>query len=219
MDGIVFSFPGSPHPPVPMTVLPVTIPAGGTMSWSNGHGTTADGDAFYNAVYLDPPVPAKCTVDLVCAGFDTPAQITVELAPFDSPNGSGGFLFPFSVADLRAGEYMEASADHWSNGGAPGTQIFAHDVGCTGSDNWDQVLPGKDKSKNASWRIWGKPVRAVADGVVLQIQDGMDANTMLGALPTPTPDPVGGNNIWVQHGDFAVQYCHFQKNSSSRPRP
>lgn len=210
---IVYSFPGTSVADKSMTVLPLSIAAGATAQWSNGHGTNPDESTFYDAIYLDD-APPKVKVAVSCKGFSSPKTKTVDLAAFSSPNGSGGFLFPFSYADLREDEFMAASADHWANGGGPGTQIFAHDIGCVGADNgWKETLDDKDGSKNSHWRIWGKSVRAVADGVVLSFSDGMDTNTVLGEFPTPTPSPAGGNNIWVQHGDYAVQYCHFQKNT------
>jgi hypothetical protein len=165
--GITYSFPGSSAPSTTMQNVAVDIPAGGSMQWSNGHGTMPDGTTTSNnAIYLDAPAPPQVKASLTCTGFSTPAAVTLDLVAFSSPNGSGGFLFPFSYFDLRGGEYLEASADHWANGGASGTQIFAHDIGCTGFDSgsWSQVLPGKDGSKNEHWRIWSKPVRAVADG-------------------------------------------------------
>src|SRR5204863_1117177 len=103
---------------------------------------------------------------------------------------------------------MTASADHWANGGAPGTQIFAHDIMCKSSDGFDETLPGKDGSKNEHYRIWGKPVRAIADGIVLAVQDGMDANPEPGDFPKPAPDPRGGHNIWIRHGGHAVVSRH-----------
>ena len=106
---------------------------------------------------------------------------------------------------------------HWANGGAPGTQIFAHDIGVVGWDNnarkWSGLLPGTNGSQNDDYRIWNKPVRAVADGTVESWSDGMDDNTVLGEFPDPTPSPEGGNNITIKHGTELVKYCHFRKGS------
>ena len=44
--------------------------------------------------------------------------------------------------------------------------------------------------KNDDYRIWNKPVRAVADGTVESWSDGMDDNMVLGEFPDPTPSPV-----------------------------
>jgi hypothetical protein len=219
VGGITFSFPGSSAPSKTMKGVAIDVPAGATMQWSNGHGTlnkdTPAEEKFNNVVYLDAPPPPQVRASLSCTGFSSPATITLDLVAFTSPNGSGGFLFPYSFADLRSGEYMKASADHWANGGPAGTQIFAHDIGCEGFDSgqWSEVLPGKDGTKNSHWRIYSKPVRAVADGTVDSWSDGMAENTVLGKFPTPTPSPVGGNNIWIKHGDFLVQYCHLQPSS------
>ena len=75
------------------------------------------------------------------------------------------------------------------------------------------MLPGTDGTKNEHYRIWGKPVRAVADGTVVAWEDGLDDNTVLGKFPVPTPAQLRGNNVTLQHGTEIVTYCHFRKGS------
>jgi len=41
--------------------------------------------------------------------------------------------------------------------------------------------------KNEDYRIWNKPVRAVADGTVEDWDDGVNDNTVLGEFPDPSP--------------------------------
>ena len=73
--------------------------------------------------------------------------------------------------------------------------------------------------KNADYRIWGKPIRAMADGTVEDFSDGMDDNTIVAdangdiQFPTPTPSPVGGNNIIIKHGTEIMKYSHLRKGS------
>ena len=71
--------------------------------------------------------------------------------------------------------------------------------------------------KNEDYRIWGKSICALADGVVEQWNDGVatniitaDANGNL-QFPNPTPAILGGNNFWIRHtGDVFVLYAHMQ---------
>ena len=228
VSGIQFSFPASSVAPVAMQGVPLvliedgmkkkpsaTIHPGITATWSNGAVSLDENTQISNAVYLNAPAPPKVEVHISCSGFSAPATITLDLAPYNHPTTDGGFLFIYSASDLRDGELIFTSAQHWANGGASGTQIFAHDISIKAKDggDWNRLLPGKSGDKNEHYRVWGKPVRAVADGLVADFFDGMESNTKLGEFPKPTPDPVDGNHFWIQHGDVFVRYAHLQKNS------
>lgn len=225
VNAIQFSFPGSSHGAVDMQGVnmdgSLDLDPGETLTWSNGRvdlDPDPDVDSFVNnSVYVDSPAPTRVKVAVSCKDFSDPATVTMALAAHKSPTPQGAYLFPYASGELRASEYYETSAVHWANGGPNGTQIFAHDIGCVGYDTsakkWSGVLPGGSSKKNEDYRIWNKPVRAVADGTVEDWADGMDDNTVLGEFPDPTPSPVGGNSIWVRHGTELVKYCHFRKNT------
>jgi hypothetical protein len=66
------------------------------------------------------------------------------------------------------------------------------------------LLPGGSASKTEDYRIWGKPVRAVAEGTVESWFDGMETNTVLGKLPDPTLNPVARNHFWIRHDNVTV---------------
>jgi hypothetical protein len=169
---------------------------------------------------LPAPAPAQIKVSVSCSGFSSPASVTLDLAPYTNPTPAGAFLLPFGAADLAKGEYAVTSAQHWANGGAFGTQIFAHDISIQvhdqQTDGWSQLKTGGSKMNNEDYLIWGKPVRAVADGVVEDSVDGMPTNPITAdadgnlLLPSPTPMPVSGNCLWVRHGDVLVLYAHLQ---------
>ncbi|HKG20878.1 MAG TPA: peptidoglycan DD-metalloendopeptidase family protein [Blastocatellia bacterium] len=219
LSNVTFSFPGSSISPKNMqgeNLVTPPIEPGKSAWWSNGVVKLSETETISNALYLDAPAPAKVEVTLTFSGYSKPIKVNANLAPHKSPAPTGGWLFPFSASDLRAGEYFSASAQHWANGGGKGRQIYAHDIGCVAWDAEKQafsgLLPGKDKTKNENYRIWGKPVRALADGTVESWHDGMEANTPPG-FPDPTPDPVGGNHLWIKHGDELIIYTHLQKNS------
>jgi hypothetical protein len=74
-----------------------------------------------------------------------------------------------------------------ANGGAGGTQIFAHDVGVTENNSgcWSQLLPGVDGKQNSHWRIHGRAVRAMADGVVMEFVASVDETPPSAPYPRP----------------------------------
>jgi hypothetical protein len=195
------------------------LAAGASTFWSNGKSHT---DATIdNAVYLTGAVPAKVKVSLVCKNFSEAATVTLPLVPHKSPVAGDAYVFPYAAADLRPNEYMRASAVHWANGGATGTQIFAHDVGCSGwdsdSDEWSDWLPGTDGSKNEHFRVWGKSLRALAAGTVQSWLNDMDNNTVTvpPSFPATLPPPAdgSGNHIVINYGTEVVTCCHLQKGS------
>jgi hypothetical protein len=79
-------------------------------------------------------------------------------------------------------------------------------------NEWSSLLPGKAGDKNEHYRIWGKPVYAMADGVVVQSENTRPNNPKPGEDLSP-PDPVEGNHFYIQHGDELVLYAHFQQGS------
>ena len=72
---------------------------------------------------------------------------------------------------------------------------------------------------NEDYRIWGKPIRAVADGVVESWLGDEPTNTITAdddgklQLPKPTPDPTSGNHFWIKHDDVFVIYTHLQEGT------
>lgn len=222
---ITFSFPGSSYSSVHMQDINsydnLNLAAGSTTYWCNGKSHTTAG--IDNAVYLTGAPPTQVTIDIGCQGFSDPASVTLELTPHKSPVAGDAYLFPYAAPDLRGDEYMTTSANHWANGGVMGTQIFAHDVGCVGWDQkanaWSELVPGGNQMKNPDWRIYGKPVRAMADGVVQDWHNGETENPITvdakGNLQFPNPPPAdgNGNHITIRYGTEVVTYCHFQNNS------
>ncbi len=217
VTGIKFSFPGSIQPASIMKDVnldgSLNLAAGTGLFWSNG----AIAGGLSNTIYLTGTPPTQIRIDITAKDFADPATLTLPLASHKSPVAGDAYRFIFAAGDLRATEYMQTSAVHWANGGTGGTQIFAHDIGAVGWDQsthaWSEILPGTDGKKNADYRIWGKPVRAAADGTVVSWFDTLDENTELGKFPTPTPNPGTGNNILVRHGTEVIRYCHFRKDS------
>lgn len=217
VTGITFSFPGSAVPSVSMK-RPDRVLAGGpklapgeSKWWSNGVVELEDRSRINNALFLATPAPTKVAVAVTCAGFSEPASVTLDLLPTTTR-----YHFPFSASDLRVGESFLTSATHWANGGPAGGQIFAHDIGVQrrdGKNGWTEVHQGTDGLKNSDYLIYGKPIRAMANGTVEEWHDGMADNTKLKELPVPGPEPGSGNRMVIRHGDETVSYCHLQAGS------
>lgn len=217
LNQVTVSFVGPPNVSPSAIAADLTIPAAQQKKWYF---------ASTNNIILPVPAPGTLKLALACDGFSDAAQVSVPLAQYVSPADGGGYAFPGHADDLKKGEYWTGrSAAHGAAGG--GTQLFAYDLLIRAFDpatnTWPTAVPGMDVTKNASYHIWGKPIYAMADGVVRQFRDGIAANTPPG-LPSPTPNPVEGNHFYIQHGDDLALYAHFQAGTlnsalTSGPNP
>lgn len=175
---------------------------------------------FSTAQNIIIPVPAPQTIklDVSCDGFSSPLTLTMPLVAHKSPTAVGSYFFPARVSDLRLGEYWGGkSAAHTPAGG--GNQLFAYDMGVLGWDSnansWTWLLPGKSGVKNEDFRIWSKPVYAMADGTVVDFRNDIPTN------PNPPddlspPNPVEGNHFYLQNGDELMLYAHLQEGSLNK---
>ena len=192
------------------------IAAGKTATWSNGvvdlDTTEAGENMIRNEVYLDVPAPPKLKIAVKCAGFTDAVSVTLDLAPYVDPTGEGSFILPFAPYDLASGEYIVTSARHWANGGPEGAQIYAHDIGIQAKvgGSWTKINPGADANTNEGFRVFGLPVRAMADGSVLSWKTGTAENPAPGQKPKPAPE---ANHFWVRHGHVKVKYTHLKNGS------
>jgi hypothetical protein len=186
--------------------VPLAINAGASASWFFSHT---------NNIILPVPAPGTISLRITAEGFSDPVKLEMPLAAHKSPTVFGSFRFPARVSDLRAREYWSGrSTTHASAG--DGGQLFAYDMGVmtwdAAGNKWTGILPGTSGDKNEDYRIWGKPVVAMADGTVVSFKNDMAENTKMGKQE-PTPNPVEGNHFYLQHGDELVVYAHLQKGS------
>lgn len=206
VNKLVVAFIGPPN--VNATVIPLDLNIG-----ANQQATW-----FFqpvNNITLPAPAPPQIKLSLTCDGFDTAAILTMSLAPHVSPVVGGSYNFPAKASDLRIGEYWSGRSEAHSAAG-DGSQLFAYDMGVivfdTATQQWDDKLPSTDGSKNEHYRIWGKPIYAMADGTVVDSANDRPNNPKPGEDLSP-PDPVEGNHFYIQHGDELVLYAHLQKGS------
>ena len=181
-------------------------------------GAGATGIWFFQPAHnitLPVPGPTQIRLALACVGFSEPLQLIMPLKAHQSPVAGGAYDFPAKARDFRVGEYWSGRGEAHASAG-DGSQLFAYDMGVVGFDagssKWSEILPATDGSKNEHYRIWGKPVYAMANGSVIGFKNDMPTNTSMGQQ-LPTPNPVEGNHFWLQHGDEAVVYAHMQPGS------
>jgi hypothetical protein len=203
LNQVTVSFVGPPSVSPSSIPADLTIPLTQTKQWYF---------APANNIILPVPAPSAVKLSLSCDDFSDPANVDMPLAQYSSPAPGGGYPFPAKTNDLKQGEYWTGlSAAHGAAGG--GTQLFAYDLWVRvydpSTNSWPTSRPGFDVANNESYYIWGKPIYAMADGVVRQFKDGMPANTPPG-IPSPTPNPVEGNHFYIQHGDDLALYAHLQ---------
>jgi hypothetical protein len=206
VNQVQVSFVGSPAATGKTIAASLDIGPDATKSWFF---------ATQDEIVLPHPAPSHIRIRVRCDGFDAPASLLLPLAPHQSPTAAGSYRFPARAKDLRKGEYWSGvSATHAPAG--DGGQLFAYDMGVIAWDStkqaWSSVLPGKAGDKNEHFRIWGKPIYAMADGTVVEFANDRENNPKPGIDLSP-PDPVEGNHFYIQHGDELVLYAHFQKGS------
>lgn len=80
------------------------------------------------------------------------------------------------------------------------------------NDTWSELLPGGSFAKNDDYRVWGKRIYAMADGIVVRRDNEKPTNTNPPADLSP-PDPVEGNHFYIQHGPELMLYAHLQKGT------
>ena len=236
LNKVTLSF--SAPPSVPEAVIPVPtnwwppggsgvhIPPGETAVWNFLR------EGFENdTVVLPSPAPGSLTLSLFFDGFSSPWTVTRTLAPHKNLVSDDSYLYPARFDDLRPGEFWNTSSDTHGTG-AQGSQLFAYDMNVVAYDTskgqLNRLLPVTDGSKNEHYRVWGKKIRAMADGTVAQFLDGVGANYFPGtgnaAGPWQEPpwdnpakawaDKVGaGNHFYIRHGSEVVLYAHMQKGT------
>ncbi len=175
-----------------------------------------------NNIIVPEPAPEEITISILCDGFIDPATFPMDLRPYQSPVAGGSYSFPASTDDLRSGEYwLGGSAAHASGNG---TQLFGYDMGVYAYDpaaavpGWSYLRPGTDGTQNEHFFTFGKPIYAMADGIVISFKDDIPNNTP--TIPRTQDridnDPVEGSHFRIQHGLELVTYAHLDPDSMDR---
>lgn len=184
-------------------------------AWQNSRDYHENGDV----IYLEFPFPEKLTIKLYFKKFSIPLTITKDLKPY-----SVDLEIPFKSIDFSKEEYLTGYSMH---GG--GDQVFGYDVGVKAFEKnaWGDLYKGKDGTENKHYRIWGKPVYAMADGKVLHYEnnipnnwkpDGSDEGLLKQENELWGSFDLGGsgNHIYIKHGKVVALYAHLQKGSLNK---
>ncbi|WP_296699440.1 peptidoglycan DD-metalloendopeptidase family protein [Algoriphagus sp.] len=189
-------------------------------SWQNSREYHENGDV----IFIEAPFPTSIKMSFIFEGFPTPVTFTKKLKPY-----TNSFAFPFDIADFSKDEFVEGYSMH---GG--GDQVFAYDLGVAKYDSgWTSLVKDKDGSENDHHLIWGKKIRAMADGTVMHFENNVPNNW----APFPPDksdafyDNLGkkqmdelwgsfdyggsGNHLYIRHGNLVALYAHMIKGSVS----
>lgn len=163
-----------------------------------------------------PVVPASFTLKLKDGFGQMTTSYTLPLARYQPPGGEG-YFFAMDPDQLEPDEYIVLSQHHelGSSHRADNGQRFAYDLHVAQFDadtgDFSTKVPGTHGSENDDLLIWGRELRAVSDGMILECYRTLEDN--------PAPDERndvggGGNMLWVlnDNGDMML-YAHLQQNS------
>lgn len=188
------------------SVKQFSIAAGNTFTWQNER----DYHKTDNAVQFSSPIPASIQIKLFFDGYDDPFVINRSLKSYSSNVPGGAYGFPGREEEMGMNEYWYAYGGH---GG--GSQFYAYDIKMVGWDKdakeWKSTFPGKDGTKNEHYRGYGKTVRAVGDGTVIDFKDGVAENIGNGGGGSG-----GGNWMKINNGKETICYFHMQPGSLTK---
>lgn len=168
-----------------------------------------------NVVILSAPIPPSVKVQVYFHEFSQPIEAIINIKPHQ--NDGGPLLYPGKISDLRNNETWGCSSDHGS-----GHQVFALDMGVKGWDgfDWVETYAGKNGLFKESYRVYGMPVYAMADGIVCWALNDQperpttaEYNKDLQKSKSMGIYYGGGNQIFVKTGTEVAVYAHLQPGS------
>jgi len=130
------------------------------------------------------------------------------------PLSAQAYELPLRGSDLANGERYTTFTHK------AGIQAEGNDIGAqanVGGGEWSGLkTPGADRKVLTNWRIYGKPVYAMAPGVVISCWRNAPQNTPGSYHPDYVAGKVsgGGNHFWIKQDDGATAlYAHMQTGS------
>jgi hypothetical protein len=140
---------------------------------------------------LDLPTQPFVKIRLLFEGLDAQVERQYGLAQ----HSRVWAFFAKPEPDNQYGEYITLPGQHVGGGGG---QHFGYDVGALGFDSFGQPTEKKDNfGNNSSLYIWGRPIYAMADGVVVKAVDEIVDN------PAPKRRSFGRTEAFYQ-GDLQI---------------
>lgn len=160
--------------------------------------------------------PSTVTVRVYAGWNPIPKQRTFKVQVHDNATPSGGYKFPAKASDLPAGTFWTTADGHAHTT----LQRYAYDfavIRWNGTLNdWDYFTPKAYAdsvqgiamgSRNDHYLIWGQPVYAMADGLIVSCRRSRPDNTPGVSVPGANSLIADGGN-----GEFAI-YAHFMQGS------
>lgn len=217
--------------------LPFDVAGHSLVYWNSRRDFIAATNTTWDTMIYTPfnYEPNIIIIKLYSYGFSEPYIISKAIKKHRSPFfGTANYRFPGKAEDMRHGEYWATSSHHGTS--AYGSQLFSYDMGVAGWDSklkgYSEILPDTTGCSNEDYRIYGKPVYAMADGDVIRFQDNVNENPMPWRLygdnkkscPTKAerdaldctklPANTGGGNYFaIKSGDELNSYAHLQEGS------
>ena len=186
--------------------------------------TGLDADTFINQNIFTKPNANIVQVILHFRDFADPFKALFALGLHESPTPKKAYQFPARKQDLLEGEvWCGAGGVHGQSG--DGNQLFALDLGVRAwnGNHWTEFFPGTSSIPgNTDFRIWKKPVYAMADGKVLDYRWNFFENPRPCAPDQLEPHVVrlinelgdgSGNFVRLLSGDETHTYAHFMWGS------
>lgn len=201
----------------PVTVTGYTLTYAGSPHTDTTDFTIAPGETRYRIPERTWtgafPMPTSASAQITFSGYDTVNRsVAVGLQQHQTPTGA--YRFPAKATDLPTGHYWMNWNDLLNtrhHHGNP-SQTYAYDflVGKWDGSQWNRLRSGTTGDTNDDYLIWGTPVYAMDDGVILECR-----RTFTDNVPG-TYGVAGGNHLTIRHGNGEVAlYAHFRAGSVS----
>jgi hypothetical protein len=169
--------------------------------------------------FVCSPVPtSSLKIKINCQGADS-VIFTKQLAAHHSPTPDQGYRFWGEMRDLRPGEFWATHG--WKHENTQ-QQFFAYDVTVSTDGTWGsaRLLPGTDGTMNEHYRLWGKPIHALADGTVADFCNDFPTNQVPGQVDPAAEaydfkgvTPHGNGNFFTivdTSKEETILYAHMQ---------
>ena len=190
---------------------PLQVPANGSLTVQNCLCTN------YKPLVINAPFPTSAKVSVYGDNNSLLAEQTVSLSTH--VNDGGPLAFVGKPHELRQNETWGATSNHVAD-----HQVFALDVGVWGWDpgtsSWNDKFDGADQTLKQSYRVYGMPIHALADGTVCWALNDQPEWQAIGHASDPKPiSPSmgtylgGGDQIFVKSGDEIAVFAHLQPGS------
>jgi hypothetical protein len=152
-------------------------------------------------ITLPKPVPPLLTIGVYCDTFTDPRTAQRFLIPYTPETAGNRYLVPMDEGDLGPNEYFCPSNFHEiPEGQRWGADWIVNRIKSTGG--YTNLREDTNGSQNAHHLGYGIPIRAIANGVVLRVNDGWLDSPVTGTRALQELEAFDGEAI----SDVKVKY-------------